>query len=116
MKIEIRSLNERIDQAQRDSIERRLLFALGRFGDRIRRVMVRLEDMNGPRGGLDKRCHVEVRMPGRSVLVVDVHDVELEPAVSRASQRIARRVRDELTTRLAQRQRGASSGARLPAT
>ena len=115
MNIEIRNLNERIDQSQRDFIERRLLFALGRFGSRIRRVMVRLEDMNGPRGGLDKRCHIEVRMPGRNVLVVDVRDVELEPAVSRAAERIARRVRDELTSRLAQRQRGTSSGARLPA-
>jgi hypothetical protein len=115
MKIEIRNLNERVDESRRDYIERRLLFALGRFGGRIRRVMVRLEDMNGPRGGLDKRCHIEVRMPGRVVLVVDVRDVELEPAVSRAAERIARRVRDELTTRRVQRQRGASSGARLPA-
>jgi hypothetical protein len=115
MKIEIRNLNEQVDQSQRDYIERRLLFALGRFGSRIRRVMVRLEDMNGPRGGLDKRCHIEVRMSGRSVLVVDVRDVELEPAVSRAAERIARRVRDELTTRLAQRQRGNSSEARSPA-
>jgi putative sigma-54 modulation protein len=115
MKIEIRNLNDRIDQSQREYIERRLSFALGRFGGRIRRVMVRLEDMNGPRGGLDKRCHIEVRVPGRAVLVVDVRDVELEPAVSRAAERIARRVRDELTTRRVQRQRGAFSGARLPA-
>jgi hypothetical protein len=111
MEIEVRNLNELIDQSQRDYIERRLLFALGRFGGRIRRVMVRLEDTNGPRGGLDKRCHIEVRMPGRSVLVVDVRDVELESAVSRAAERIARRVRDDLSTRLAQRQRGASSTA-----
>jgi ribosome-associated translation inhibitor RaiA len=115
MRIEIRSLNERIDQSKREYIERRLRFALSRFGGRIRRVMVRLEDMNGPRGGLDKRCHIEVRMSGRSVLVVDVRDVELEPAISRAAARIARRVRDELATRRAQRQRGVSAGARLPA-
>jgi len=115
MKIEIRSLNERIDQSQKDYVERRMLFALGRFSSRIRRVMVRLEDMNGPRGGLDKRCHIEVRVPGRGVLVVDVRDVELEPAVSRAADRIARRVRDGLTAQRVQRQRGASPGARLSA-
>lgn len=115
MQIEIRNLNERIDRSQRDFIERRLLFALGRFGSRIRRVMVRLEDMNGPRGGLDKRCHIEVRMPGRSVMVVDVRDAELEPAVSRAAERIARRVRDELTTRRTQRQRGVAASRPTPA-
>ena len=115
MKIEIRNLNERIDQSQREYIERRLLFALGRFGSRIRRVMVRLEDMNGPRGGLDKRCHIEVRVPGRGVLVVDVRDVELESAVSRAAERIARRVRDELTTRRTQRQRGVAAARNMSA-
>jgi len=115
MKIEIRNLNERIDQSQREYIERRLLFALGRFGSRIRRVMVRVEDMNGPRGGLDKRCHIEVRVPGRGVLVVDVRDVELEPAVSRAAERIARRVRDELTTHRTQRQRGVAAARHMPA-
>jgi len=54
-------------------------------------------------------------MPGRSVMVVDVRDVELEVAVSRAAERIARRVRDDLTTRRTQRHRDVSSGARLPA-
>jgi hypothetical protein len=115
MRIDIRSLNDRVDDASRAFIERRLLFALGRFGSRIQRVMVRLEDLNGPRGGLDKRCHIEVRMPGRGVLVVDVRDLELGPAVSRAAERIARRVRDELATRRAQRQRGSVTATRLPA-
>ena len=109
MKIEIRCLNEPIGRSHRNYIERRLFFALGRFGDRIQRVMVRLEDMNGPRGGLDKRCHIEVRMPGRNVLVVDVRDVEIDPAVSRAADRIARRVRDQITTRRARRHRGGAA-------
>lgn len=111
MQIEIRSLNDSVEHPQRAYVERRLLFALGRFGSRIRRVLVRLEDLNGPRGGLDKRCHIEARLAGRGMLVVDVRDVELEPAVSRAASRIARRVRDELTTRRSQRKRGDLSGA-----
>jgi hypothetical protein len=108
MKIDIRALNERIQNSHREYIERRLCYALGRFGDRIQRVMVRLEDMNGPRGGLDKRCHMEARLPNRIVLVVDVRDVELEPAVSRAAERLARRVRDALTMRHDARKRGAT--------
>jgi len=103
MKIEIRDLNKRIDAAQRESIERRLFYALGRFGHRIRRVLLRLEDLNGPRGGWDQRCHIELRMTGRSMLVVDVCDSALEPAVNRAADRMARRVRDELSMRRTRR-------------
>jgi hypothetical protein len=105
MQLEIRSLNEHLESSQIAFVERRLLYALGRFGNRVGRVMVRLEDMNGPRGGLDKRCHIEARLKGRGVLVVDVRDFELEPAVSRAAERIARRVRDELSTRRQGRRR-----------
>ncbi len=106
MQIEIRSLNKNVEQSQRTFVERRLLFALGRFGSRVRRVLVRLEDLNGPRGGLDKRCHIEARLAGKGLLVVDVRDAELEPAVSRAASRMARRVRDALTTRREGRKRG----------
>jgi hypothetical protein len=99
MQIDIRSLNGRVNESQHAHVERRLLYTLGRFGNRVRRVMLRLEDLNGPRGGLDKRCHIEARLAGRGVLVVDVRDVELEPAVSRAAERMARRVREELAAR-----------------
>jgi hypothetical protein len=112
MQIEIRSRNERMDRSRRAQVERRLLYSLGRFGDRVRRVLVRLEDLNGPRGGLDKRCHIEARLSDRGVLVVDVRDVELEPAVGRAADRIARRVREELATRRdSQRRRRVTFGA-----
>jgi ribosome-associated translation inhibitor RaiA len=115
MQIEIRSLNEKISPAQRAYIERRLFYALGRFGSRVRRVMVRLEDLNGPRGGLDKRCHIEARLSRRGLLVVDVRDAELEPAVSRAAERMSRRLRDELTMRRDQRKRGRSPSAQRSA-
>ncbi len=114
MRIEIRTLNQGLAAHQREFIERRLLYALGRFGSRIRRVLVRVEDLNGPRGGLDKRCHVEAHLAGPGLLVVDVRDVELEPAVSRAAERMARRVRDELTTRRDARKRGTPAREAFP--
>ena len=112
MKIDIRTLNERLDRNERIFVERRLRFALAKFGDSVSRAIVRVEDLNGPRGGLDKRCHIEVRMRGRGVLVVEVRDVELGPAVARAAERMARRVRDELTTRRTLRHRGAAADRR----
>ena len=44
--------------------QQRLRFALGRFADRVRSLTVRLSDINGPRGGRDKRCTIAVRLAG----------------------------------------------------
>lgn len=69
-----------------------LYFALGRFATKIEHVGVRLSDVNGPRGGVDKECRVRIRLHGlRVVLVTDV-DAELRAAVDRACERAGRAV------------------------
>ena len=85
-----------LSHSLRDHIERRLRFALGRLGNRIDRVTVRLEDLNGPRGGVDKRCRIEASVVRSCKLQVEVMGAEIEPAVDRAADRIARRVKDDL--------------------
>ena len=42
--------------------ERRLAFALRRFENRARRIVVRLGDINGPRGGVDSRCSITLKL------------------------------------------------------
>jgi ribosome-associated translation inhibitor RaiA len=39
-------------------IEKRAEFALGRHRGHLQKLTVRLEDVNGPRGGVDKQCQV----------------------------------------------------------
>ena len=95
-----------LPQTLRDHVERRLSFALGRFGNRIDRVTVWLEDLNGPRGGVDKRCRIEARVLRSGRLQVEVTDAEIEPAVDRAADRIARRVKDGLDRMRQNRMRG----------
>lgn len=53
---------------------RRFAFALRRFEDRVRSLVVRVTDVNGPRGGIDKRCRVTVQLqgPSRTVVIDDV--------------------------------------------
>lgn len=43
-------------------------FALDRFVDTIREVEVWCADINGPRGGVDKTCRVQLRLYPRGVL------------------------------------------------
>lgn len=44
--------------------------ALRRMHDAVAQVHVLLEDINGPDGGIDKRCRVEVAVPGEAPLAV----------------------------------------------
>jgi putative sigma-54 modulation protein len=73
-------------------LERRLSFALSRFGPRVRAVSVRLVDLNGPRGGIDKKCSIEARLAPRGSVRVESTDGELPAAVDRAAARLGRAV------------------------
>lgn len=66
---------------------RRLISAMDFAGQHIRRVTVRLSDINGVRGGIDKRCQLTltmVRMP--SILIEDIGQ-DLYAAIDRATER-----------------------------
>ena len=71
----------------------RLEFSLGRFAGRVRSVSVSLTDLNGPRGGIDKKCLIAVRLerPPRVIVIEDV-DADAAVVVSRAAERAARAV------------------------
>jgi len=70
---------------------RRLEFALGRFGAHVGSLTVRMADLNGPRGGVDKHCLVEIRLTSTPrVIVIQDTDVEPEVAIGRVAERAAR--------------------------
>jgi putative sigma-54 modulation protein len=73
-------------------IERRLRFALSRFGSRIGKVSVFLQDRNGPKGGVDKLCRILVKTQGCGVVVAAVADSDWMAAVDRATTRIGQAV------------------------
>ena len=54
----------------RDTVERRVRFALRRLNALVPRADVQLADVNGPRGGLDKRCQIALRTDGAGEVVV----------------------------------------------
>jgi ribosomal subunit interface protein len=87
MRIEIRGRNVDLTGAMRTHVERRLGFALGRFGARIGRVTVRLSGA----GRADKRCEIEVALRPNSVKVEDT-DADPFAAVDHAARRVARTI------------------------
>ena len=76
-----------------DLARTRLAFALGRFAGRVRSVSVRLTDVNGPRGGLDKKCVIAVRLErSPRVILIEDADTDAEVVVCRCAERTARAV------------------------
>ena len=78
----------------RDLTERRVRFVLRRLGWLVPRAEVQMSDVNGPRGGIDKRCQVELRTNGAgSVVVASVTNdwrTALDDALARASRFLVR--------------------------
>lgn len=56
--------------ALRDVAVSRIEFAMRRLRWMAPRARVQLEDVNGPRGGVDKRCRIELRAPAGQPVVV----------------------------------------------
>ena len=80
-------------------IERRLRFALGRFGARVARVETTLTDLNGPRGGVDKQCRIIASLVPKGEVIVEVRDADIFIAVDRAADRLGRVTARELERR-----------------
>lgn len=92
MNVDIQSLGFPTTDAISDHAKRRLHFVLARHTDRIARVSMRLGDCNGPRGGVDKFCRVQVYLIDAPVAVI--HDVgtDLYEVIDRAADRVGRTV------------------------
>ena len=87
--------------AMADLARRRLQFAFRRLAWLVPHATVQLSDINGPRGGVDKRCQVELSTDGAGMVVVTsvARDwrTAIDLALARASRflvRLWRRNRD----------------------
>jgi ribosome-associated translation inhibitor RaiA len=76
--------------------ERSLGFALASFGAVVETVTIRLGDVNGPRGGVDKECSVTARLRRKGSVRVTHRHHDLRAAVDGAAERLARRIARQL--------------------
>jgi len=102
MRIDIQAKGFEITNALRAHAQRRLQFALDWAGREVRKVSVRLSDINGPRGGNDKRCAIQISL-GEQNLVVEDTEADLYLAIDRAVER-SKRVLSKRLARLREHQ------------
>jgi hypothetical protein len=93
-----------------ERVRERLGERLGKFALAIERVVVRFEDVNGPRGGVDTSCRIQVVLSGIPSVVVEELAAEPAPAFDRAGNRAERAVRRALDR--AGRSAGPAAGRR----
>lgn len=78
----------------RELAEHRVRFVMRRLAWMVSRAQVQLSDVNGPRGGVDKRCRVLLKSDRRSVLVISATASDwgaaLDTALARASRLLVR--------------------------
>ncbi|MEW5890321.1 MAG: HPF/RaiA family ribosome-associated protein [Pseudomonadota bacterium] len=92
MQFDIRTQGFDLTDALRQHAERRLTCALSRFHGRLGRVSMWLTDYNGPRGGVDKRCLLLVRIAGAPEVLITELSKDLYIAIDRAADRAGRTV------------------------
>ncbi|MBS7808724.1 HPF/RaiA family ribosome-associated protein [Variovorax sp. PCZ-1] len=78
----------------RDTAQQRLKFVMRRLLWLVPQATVKLDDVNGPQGGVDKQCRVELKTKATGKLVITAMAADwrtaLEQAVQRAQQTLLR--------------------------
>ena len=69
---------------------------LDRYSDRITRVEVHLNDINGTKGGADKRCLMEARLGGLGPVAVNHEAENLDLAINGALEKLERALEHKL--------------------
>lgn len=90
MRIDVTTRGFTVTPGLRARAEKRLSLALDRYRERIARARVVLADVNGPRGGEDKTCRIELRLRGAGGVRVTAVDADAYTAIDVAAHRAAR--------------------------
>ena len=103
MRLDIQCRGFSLTSAIAAHVRKRIDFLLGRGISRLRRVDITLSDLNGPRGGVDKRCLIKISLDGlQPVIVEDVQSdlyMAIDRAASRASRTVLRRIAQDSNRR-----------------
>lgn len=101
----IHSFGSLLDAADRDYLRRKLGRRLGKFVPAVQRVSVRLEDANGPNGGVDKHCRIKVTLRELPAVVVEAREASTQAAMDGALAKLGSAVKRPLQRRLTRARR-----------
>ena len=97
MRIDIQARGFELTGGLLEHTERRLQFAFSWANHDVRKIKVRLSDINGPKGGNDKRCQLQIPLTkGQDVLIEDTESdlyVAIDRAIDRAEHTVAKRLK-----------------------
>lgn len=90
MQLNIQTAGFSVTDSLKEYTTRHMQFALNRNDALIVRVRIWLADINGPRGGIDKRCQIELKLAGQNNIVIEDVETDLYVAIDRACARCMR--------------------------
>lgn len=105
MQLTLQGLDGPRSKTLRRCAEERIKRALDPFRARIARAVVWVDDINGPRGGVDKRCRAQAQLASGTSLLVAAVDQTAERAIDRAVRRLRSIVANTLKRRWTERRR-----------
>jgi ribosome-associated translation inhibitor RaiA len=76
----------------RAHVERELARQLGHVSTTAGHVVAFLSDVNGPRGGLDKRCRIRARLTSAGEVFASAVTADLYEAITKAARRLGRAI------------------------
>jgi len=87
MQIDIQARAFSLTKALNKYARQKLASSLACCEDSIQRVVMHLSDINGPRGGSDKLCHIQVVLAGMPDVIVEDTEVDMYDAIDHATAR-----------------------------
>ena len=89
----VRAIGVDLTEDDHTYIRRKLHMKLSKFATSIERISVRVTDLNGPRGGIDKVCSIKVVLTGLPSVVVNRRHASAHAAIDAALHAIEQAVR-----------------------
>ncbi|PFH11282.1 sigma 54 modulation/S30EA-like ribosomal protein [Collimonas sp. PA-H2] len=82
----------KLSRRLREYVSHRLSRALDRKHYSIQAMKVRISDQNGPRGGIDKQCQIQLTLNGLPTVVITEKGSDVAAMVNQAAHRAAQAI------------------------
>jgi putative sigma-54 modulation protein len=102
MEMKVHGANIEVTDAITSHVQTRFTAALDKHERQVEDVTIRLEDINGPKGGVDMRCQATIHLRPGDIIVVEEIEADLYAAISVAADRakhVVSRKLDRMRTR-----------------